>query len=40
MRLEGDRIEVVEECRMLVRVVAALFDAYLDRTAARHARAI
>ena len=40
VRLEGDRIEVVEECRMLVRVVAAVFDGYLDGTAARHARAI
>ncbi len=40
VRLEGDRIEIVEECRMLVRVVAALFDSYLDRSAGRHARAI
>lgn len=40
VRLVGDRIEVVESCRMLVRVVAATFDAYLDRAAGRHARAI
>ena len=40
VRFEGDRIAVVEECRMLVRVVAAVFDTYLDRSAGRHARAV
>jgi len=40
VRLAGERIEVAEGCRMLVRVVAAAFDAYLDRAAGRHARAI
>jgi oxygen-independent coproporphyrinogen III oxidase len=40
IRLAGDRIEILEECRLLVRVVAAVFDAYLDRSADRHARAI
>ena len=29
VRLEGDRIEMVEECRMLVRAVAAVFDTRL-----------
>ncbi|MGO8917043.1 MAG: oxygen-independent coproporphyrinogen III oxidase [Stellaceae bacterium] len=40
VRLDGDRIEIVEACRMLVRVVAAVFDTYLDRSGDRHARAI
>jgi len=40
VRLQGDRIEIAEECRMLVRVVAAVFDTYLDRSAGRHSRAI
>jgi hypothetical protein len=31
---------VVEDRRRLTRVVAMLFDAYLDQTASRHARAI
>lgn len=40
LRLDGDRIVVDEECRPLLRVVAAAFDAYLDAAADRHARAL
>jgi len=40
VRLEGDRVAVADDCRMLVRVVAAVFDAYLLRLPGRHARAI
>jgi oxygen-independent coproporphyrinogen III oxidase len=40
VRLDGDRVAVTEECRMLSRVVAAVFDTYLDAAGSRHARAI
>lgn len=40
VRLPGDRVEVVDDCRMLVRVVAAVFDAGLSLLPGRHARAI
>jgi oxygen-independent coproporphyrinogen-3 oxidase len=40
VRLDGDRVTVNEECRMLARVVAAVFDTYLDAASGRHAKAI
>ena len=40
VRLDGDRVVINEDCRMLARIVAAVFDAYLDTSAGRHARAI
>ena len=40
VRLEGGRVSVAEECRMLTRAVAAVFDAYLSAVPGRHARAI
>jgi oxygen-independent coproporphyrinogen III oxidase len=40
VRLEGDVVTVNEDCRMLTRVVAAVFDTYLDASAGRHAKAI
>ncbi len=40
VRLEGGRVSVAEECRMLTRAVAAVFDAYLSAAPGRHARAI
>lgn len=40
VRLDGHRVTVNEDCRMLSRVVAAVFDTYLDAAAGRHARAI
>jgi oxygen-independent coproporphyrinogen-3 oxidase len=36
----GSRIEVVEEARLLVRVVASAFDAYLPNSAAAHVVAV
>jgi oxygen-independent coproporphyrinogen-3 oxidase len=39
-RIEGGRITVPEDCRALVRLVAAAFDTYLDPEAARHSRAV
>ncbi len=39
-RIEGARIEVTEAGRPFLRLVAAAFDAYLDRGATRHARAV
>ncbi|MCX8474782.1 MAG: oxygen-independent coproporphyrinogen III oxidase [Sphingomonas sp.] len=39
-RLRGEVIEVPEEARPLVRVVAAAFDQYLGQGPARHSRAI
>lgn len=40
IRRVGDVIEVPPEARPLVRAVAAAFDAYLDESAGRHARAV
>jgi len=40
VRLDGDRITVTEAGRPFVRCVAAVFDTYLGRGAARHARAV
>ena len=40
VRLDGYRIRVAEECRMLSRAVAAVFDSYLAAEPGRHARAI
>lgn len=40
VRRDGDLIEVVEEARPLVRVIAAAFDTYLPKTAATHASAV
>ena len=40
VRLDGDRVTVNEECRMLARVVAAVFDTHLDAASGRHAKAI
>jgi oxygen-independent coproporphyrinogen III oxidase len=40
VRLAGDRVIVNEDCRMLTRIVAAVFDTYLDAAAGRHAKAI
>jgi oxygen-independent coproporphyrinogen-3 oxidase len=39
-RRRGDLLEVMEAGRVLVRSVCAAFDAYLDPTATRHAKAI
>lgn len=39
-RREGRRLLVAPEARLLVRAVAALFDAYLEAGPGRHARAI
>ena len=36
--VEGSRIEVPEEARPLVRVVAAMFDEYLGESQTRHSR--
>jgi oxygen-independent coproporphyrinogen-3 oxidase len=36
----GDRIEVTEQARPLVRAVAAAFDAYLPQSGARHVAAV
>jgi oxygen-independent coproporphyrinogen-3 oxidase len=40
VRIEHDQVTLNEDCRMLVRVVAAVFDTYLDGTSGRHAKAI
>jgi oxygen-independent coproporphyrinogen-3 oxidase len=40
VRRDGDLIEVVEEARPLVRVIAAAFDAYLPKSAATHVSAV
>ena len=40
IRRSGNRIEVVDEARPLVRVVAAAFDAYLPNSAAAHVAAV
>ncbi len=40
VRLAGDRVEIVEECRMLARAVAAVFDTRLAPAEGRHAAAI
>ena len=40
VRLDGNVVTIAEDCRMLARVVAAVFDAYLDPAADRHARAL
>lgn len=40
IRRSGEVIEVLPEARPLVRAVAAAFDAYLDETQGRHARAV
>lgn len=40
VRVDGARIAVTEAGRPLVRLVAAAFDAYLDRGEARHSRAV
>lgn len=40
IRRRGDVIEVLPEARPLVRAVAAAFDAYLDETQGKHARAV
>jgi oxygen-independent coproporphyrinogen-3 oxidase len=40
VRLAGDRVAVNEECRALVRSVAAAFDAYLNPTTGRHSLAV
>ena len=39
-RVEGSLIEVPEEARPLVRVVAAMFDEYLGESQTRHSRAL
>lgn len=39
-RIEGHRIVVTEEGRPFVRLIAAAFDAYLDRGEKRHSRAV
>jgi oxygen-independent coproporphyrinogen III oxidase len=38
--LDGWQVRVAEDCRLLTRAVAAVFDTYLSATQARHARAI
>jgi oxygen-independent coproporphyrinogen-3 oxidase len=38
--VEGNRIRVTEAGRPLVRIVAAAFDVYLARAAARHSVAV
>lgn len=40
VRRSGSRIDVVDEARPLVRVIAAAFDAYLPNSAARHVAAV
>ncbi|MDH3233485.1 MAG: oxygen-independent coproporphyrinogen III oxidase [Alphaproteobacteria bacterium] len=40
VEVADDHVSVVEAGRPLVRVVAAAFDAYLGRSAARHSRAV
>jgi len=40
VEVAGEHVSVVEAGRPLVRVVAAAFDAYLGRSAARHSRAV
>jgi oxygen-independent coproporphyrinogen III oxidase len=40
VRLDGSVVTIVEDCRVLARVVAAVFEAYLDPAADRHARAL
>ena len=40
VRIDGWRLRVADECRVLSRAVAAVFDAYLSATPGRHARAI
>ncbi len=40
VRLSGDRVEIVEDCRMLARAVAAVFDTRLAPAEGRHAAAI
>jgi oxygen-independent coproporphyrinogen-3 oxidase len=39
-RIEGNSVSVPEDSRFLVRNVAAAFDAYLDRSAHHHSRAV
>jgi oxygen-independent coproporphyrinogen-3 oxidase len=39
-RIEGDVLEVADEARPLIRVVAAAFDEYLGQVPARHSRAV
>jgi oxygen-independent coproporphyrinogen-3 oxidase len=38
--LEGGRLSVTEEGRLVVRSICAAFDPYLDPVAGRHAKAI
>ncbi len=38
--IQGDRVTVLEEGRAFVRLVAAGFDAYLQRGQQRHSRAV
>ncbi len=38
--IDGGRVTIAEENRALVRLVAAIFDTYLDRDAARHSPAV
>jgi oxygen-independent coproporphyrinogen-3 oxidase len=40
IRRSGNSIEVPEEARPLVRAVAAVFDAYLPKSEARHVAAV
>jgi len=40
VEVAGEHVSVVEAGRPLVRVVAAAFDAYLGRAAARHSSAV
>jgi oxygen-independent coproporphyrinogen-3 oxidase len=40
VRLEGTRIRVPEKCRMLVRTVASIFDAYLTTSSRTYSRAV
>jgi oxygen-independent coproporphyrinogen-3 oxidase len=40
LRQEGDRFVVDEDSRILVRVIAANFDRYLEREGARHSAAV
>ena len=40
VEIEGDRIRLTDLGRPLMRVVAAVFDRYLDPMSGRHARAV
>ena len=40
VEIENDRIRLTELGRLLMRVVAAVFDRYLEPSTGRHARAV